>query len=383
MSDSQRQNIERFLNDELPEDEAERLSQLIDSDPQVSRLFDEVALESVFRPLDDEAAEQHAPENPELESLIKRQLAQSRHAELWSLRTSKGNEPRALFDKTRRITATAVRSIRDEAGKHVAEHESPVTIERVQSQPTEFRLSGDWPAGFEPMGIKLSRLKIQERGPFEKTLRFQSLADEIANRPTPAVGGSPTTGAKEPAGTLAAATDAPEPMSSSDVTSKDRDRPTFNEPSFRVQCDLRRGTISVSAPIPAGRTTDFIVSEIQYQLHEGQAVKREALRLKTATSDPLWSRWAHPTFPDPDDCASPNLTVRFRSLRDSDLYLLTTSELEELFAEQDAMLLPASEIQPGSFEFSTDLNFERQVASASDVTWSLQMARKAGEGRDA
>ena len=386
MPDPYREQIERFLNDELPADEAERFSELIDSDPRVSRLFDQMALESVFRPLEQKTLSfvENAPANPALEKLIQRQLAQSRRAELWSLRTNEGDEPHALFDKTRRIAATAVRAVRDDSGNHVKECELRVAIERVGNQPPSFRLSCDWPAGYEPMGIKLSRLKMLDRKPFEQALRFQSLADEIAARPAPAGDPGRSSVVRQNSMTLSAATADADPLLSdsgmSTVEERDRNRPTFHEAGFRVQCDLRQGTIRVSAAMPSGRTTDFIVSEIEYTGHDGQpAIKREAVRMEPSSSDATWSRWAQVGLPNPDDCSSPRVTLRFRSMRDSDLYLLNANELDDVFAENDAMLLPATKLEPGSFEFSADFNFQREDAATSDVTWSLQMARQTEE----
>jgi hypothetical protein len=156
MSQQRRTQIERFLNEELTEGEAEELVQLIETDSQVSRLFDQIALESIFRlPNEHAASAAEAPVNPELETLIKRQLSLSRRAELWNLRTSAGDEPHTLFDKNERIVATAARTLRNAGGEHVTEDELPITIERVENQPPRFLISGNWPADYEPLGIKV------------------------------------------------------------------------------------------------------------------------------------------------------------------------------------------------------------------------------------
>lgn len=410
-----RDELARFISGELPDADCARIEQLIETDAETAALYEQLILGDITRcvtapPTQTPSESQPADVDPRMLAFLRQEMKATRSAEHWSLLVRPGEEPWQLLDDRSKVQVDVVRlSPSASTGGCSAfdspcvERSFPVTMERAgptrgaasSEVPTFLFRAGDFPRGYRLHGVRLSQFDHLPRTDLQlPPLSFRRLQRRIDDRPqlprSNQAAESPRT-----VGTLAA--DSGTSLKGDSGTGAFRPaRRTFTSgdetrPDFEARFDPHLGQLFVRATMPAHRQNDVVVVEMHYTTTAGgPALRRAAVRLEEVRTRQLpgqlgnldygASDWAL-FVPDLDDHATAEVTLRFRSLRDQDLYLLTRDEIDQLRAEQDSTLLPAR-LSPDGYQFQARGDAVQRAAADPATCWTLQVVSAEEGGSD-
>ena len=377
MSKVSRDELLTFLRGELPAAEQDRIEQVILSDPATEKLFDDLALGMLFPPqsqtVEDSSRQPRNEDEQNFSEMVQSILHRASRAEYWSLESIAGQELHTLLHENDAIAVSVKRLAGDVNGVH--EDVFQARIERLSVDPLRFWLSSDeFPIDYELLCVALTRLEHLEREPLPFDQEFDHLKELLDERPTLPKShqtGQRTDARAESTGVLSA-------DSGPDSRRKTKALVPHSSGDFKVKVNPETGVIDVQAKMPLYQGDDIVIGELSYADTGGNLrTKCQAMLLKPSPQDRRWSSSTRFDVPDLDDHQSAQVQLCFRSLRDSDLYLLKKKRVEELLAIQDWCPLDA-QVVDGGFEFGTHWNFAKEAAADPTVCWTLQVARREG-----
>lgn len=365
--------LRQLTDGTLPEDEFEELALLADDDPETRAAFDDAVMGSlglaVGRMVTGDTDEQRddpvgGADGEDFERFVHQYLGSLANSEWWSIEAENDRIP-DLFTGKVAIEVKCNRRVAGQswvAGSMSAggDQQFPIAIEHTSNDPHRFRMTG-LPKSCQVLSVQLTQLEHTPRETWEKRLTLETLGNAITRRQ--------------------AAAEEQRAASSFSLGASTQQQPREQTPQvdhaqdFRVEWQPEGGEFWVSAKMPLDRSTDFVVCECDYRDLDGNpATHRQLLKLAPLSNDRRWSRdTSFSTNVLTDRVSEPEITIRLRSLHDSDLFLLPKDDRLELLSAAEFMPLPARATDDGKFEFSIDTDAELAAAKSDATCWSLEV----------